>query len=312
MIEPFKIVNDDGSTNQSEYKRCITFLNNYIAGTIKVYPKLLWSNPVEIDMSQQKSALRILNELYNNYLNTNKLLTKEAFDSIKKLFAGLLDRYGSSIHTYGRYLEASKDFVDGPGYMYDVILDKDTEVLKDKINNNITIYYLNDENHTVLEYNDTKYAELVQPETYPTTNYPQLNNYSDNRNLESNVTGKPYLYSGNICGIYSDFQRLSGQYVGSPTLFYYSQCKDSLYTSGANSYDDSRISEIVNFNYKASVSSRSIPTQGIDSGIITEVQDMIEDVQEPNAFIAPELINPTINYLNPTFFTSKDETIWKI
>ena len=36
-IERFKIVNDDGSTNKSEYERCIQFLNDYIEGKVKVY-----------------------------------------------------------------------------------------------------------------------------------------------------------------------------------------------------------------------------------------------------------------------------------
>ena len=38
-IERFKIVNDDGSTNKSEYERCIQFLNDYIEGKVKVYKK---------------------------------------------------------------------------------------------------------------------------------------------------------------------------------------------------------------------------------------------------------------------------------
>ena len=35
-IEPFKIINADGSTNQAEYERCIKFLNDYKDGKIPV------------------------------------------------------------------------------------------------------------------------------------------------------------------------------------------------------------------------------------------------------------------------------------
>ena len=117
-VRPFKIINDDGSTNQSEYERCVQFLNDYVEGKIPVYPPLSWDNPFEVDMSRDKSALSLLVEILKQ--ETNRLLTPNAFNNIKLLFKGILDRYGATIHTCGRYLEQSANFKDGPGYMYDV------------------------------------------------------------------------------------------------------------------------------------------------------------------------------------------------
>ena len=62
-IERFKIVNDDGSTNKSEYERCIQFLNDYIEGKVKVYQKLDWDNPYEVDMTRELPANVLLKEV---------------------------------------------------------------------------------------------------------------------------------------------------------------------------------------------------------------------------------------------------------
>lgn len=308
-IEKFKIVNNDGSVNKSEYNRCINFLNSYINGDIKVYPELIWSNPLEVDMSTEESALEILSRII--LFTNNRLLNKKAFENIKKLFTGLLDRYGSTIHSYGRYLEASKNFKDGPGYMYDVFTSDEKEVKVSHLNSDIDIYYINDDNHTVIEYNDKAYSNTIADNTLPTTNYPSNNLSSNNNYLTSNVTGYPNVYKGNLCGVYSDFQRLSGQYVGSSTLFYYSECNDILYTTGANNYTDNRLGGIVNFNYKAKVSNKSRPARGVDFSLISQAQNSIIEPQAVNAKLNPELVNPSVNYLTPIFFTSLNETDWK-
>lgn len=308
-IEKFKIVNEDGSVNQSEYIRCIDFLNDYISGDIKVYPELTWSNPFEVDMSTEESALEILSRII--MFTDNRLLNKVAFNNIKKLFTGILDRYGSTIHSYGRYLEASKNFKDGPGYMYDVFTSDEKEVKVSHLNSDIDVYYINDDNHTVIEYNDRAYSGTVPLETVPTTNYPNNNLPVNNNYLSSNVEGYPNIYKGNLCGVYSDFQRLSGQYVGSSTLFYYSECNDVLYTTGGNNYTDSRLGEIINFNYKANVSNKSRPARGVDFSLISQAQESIDIPQAVNAKLNPEVVNPSVNYLTPTFFTSLNETDWK-
>lgn len=308
-IVPFNIVNPDGSINQSEYERCISFLNDYTNGLVKVYPETTWANPLEVDMSRNESALEILSRyiLYND----NKLLNKSAYNDIKKLFHGILERYGSTIHTYGKYLEQSKNFIDGPGYKYDVFTPAETEVKTSQLNNDITIYYLDDENHTVLEYNDTAYSNS-NIDNLPTTNFPQLNLDKDNHYVVANINSYPNVYKGYLCGIYSDFQRLSGQYVGSSTLFYHSMCNDILYTTGADSYNDNRLGEIVNFNYRATVYDKTKPARGVDLSLISASRNALVNSGDVNAYINPTVVNPSVSYIAPTFFTAEDITDWLI
>lgn len=305
-IEPFKIINDDGSTNQAEYDRCINFINDYIAGNIKVYPDVTWANPLEVDLSTDESAFEILNRLLSQ--TSNKLLNARAFNNIKKLFTGLLERYGSTIHTCGKYLEQSKNFIDGPGYMYDVFSSKETEVKSRVLTNNITIYYLDDDNHTVLEYNDTNYSK-TNVDYLPTINFPK--DVTDN-NLVSNVARYPNIYKGNLCGVYSDFQRLSGQYVGSSTLYYFSECNDELYTTGASSYRDDRVNEVINFNYRAKVSNKLKPARGVDLSLVGQAQSSVVNPADVNAYISPATVNPSVTYVSPTTLTASEPTEWII
>lgn len=305
-IEPFKIINADGSTNQAEYERCIKFLNDYKDGKIPVYPTVTWENPYEVDMSRDESALEILSRciLYDS----NRLLTKSAFNDIKKLFTGILERYGSTIHTCGKYLEASANFTDGPGYMYDVFnFDEDVEVKAHELNSDITIYYLNDDNHTVLEYSDTAYKNSCV--IIPTSNDPSM---TTGLVLNSNVDSYPDVYKGNLSGLYTPFQRLTGQYIGSPVLFYYSECNDQLYTTGGKSYKDDRVEEIINFNYGTNVQSKSKPARGISLTDITAAQQGIVNSNNANAYIPPTLTNKQVPYITPTFFTANDATEWLI
>lgn len=310
-VEPFKIINDDQSINQSEYERCIQFLNDYIDGKVKVYQKLVWDNPLEVDMSQKKSAYTLLKDVLS--ITDNKLLTDTAFADIKKLFTGILERTGSTIHSCGNYLKTSASHSDGPGYMYDVFKkDSTTAVLAERLNDNITVFYLDDDNHTVLEYNDTAYSNLIDDGTTPNCNYPSINILSTNL-LDSNILNHPDVYKGNLSGVYSDFQRLAGQYVGSSTLFYYGSCLDTLYTTGPVAYEDDRLHQVINFNYGASVATpRSIPTRGVPFTIVGTAQNAINNEGDVTGYVNPTVVNPNVNYLTPTFLTSKDPTIWYI
>lgn len=311
-VEPFKIINDDGSTNQSEYRRCIQFLNDYIDGNIKVYPPIAWLNPYEIDMTQSKSALELLRDCIT--YDTNRLLTPEAWKNVKSLFTGILERTGSTIHTCGKYLEYSKDFSDGPGYMYDVFTEpsaKQTEVLSSKLNDNITVYYLNDKNHTVLEYNDTAYATECSTETPQIVNFPSLGIYPS-RLLISNMDTYPSVYKGYLSGVYSDFQRLAGQYVGSSTLFYYSKCDDVLYTSGLTNRTEDRIDEYMQFSANGYGSNRSKPTQGLDLSKISAAQNTVTNPDQSNAYIDPTIFNNNISYISPKQLTAQNEEDWLI
>lgn len=311
-IEPFKIINDDGTTNQSEYRRCIQFLNDYIAGNVKVYPPIAWANPYEIDMTQAKSAAELLRDCV--MYDTNKLLTPEAWNNIKGLFTGIIERTGSTIHTCGKYLEYSSEFADGPGYAYDIFTEpsaKQTKVLSSKLNDDITIYYLNDKNHTVLEYNDTAYANECSYEIPQTANFPSLDIYPS-RLLISNVDTYPSVYKGYLSGVYSDFQRLAGQYVGSSTLFYYSKCDDILYTSGLTNRGEDRIDEYMQVTANGWGANRTKPTQGLELSKIASCQSAVVNNDQVNAYIEPSVFNTNINYISPTQLTAEDETEWSI
>lgn len=305
-VEPFQIVNTDGSVNQSEYTRCINFLNDYINGDILVYPTVTWTNPVEVDLTSDESSLEILSRLV--MYTSNRLLNQEAFENVRKLFHGILDRYGSTIHTCGRYLDQSANFIDGPGYKYDVLSQDETPVLSHQLNDDITIYYLDDTNKTVLEFNDKHYYNLNSDADLPDCNFPQLN--LNPKQLASNVDSYPNIYKGNLCGVYSEFQRLSGQYVGSSTLFYFSECNDQLYTTGGSSYLDNRVNSILNFNYKASVSNKSRPARGIDLSKVSSLQSSVVNPGNVNAYIPASTINTEVTYLSPTFFTSLNSSDW--
>lgn len=311
-IKPFNLLNKDGTTNQSEYNRCIKFLQDYIAGDVNVYPPIAWANPYEIDMSQQKSSMEILRDCLN--YESNKLFTPVAWENFKNIFTGILERYGSTIHTCGNYLECSADFYDGPGYMYDVFTDPkedQTKVIKSQLNDDITIYYLDDEKHTVLEYNDSEYNAESSINDHPITNFPSLDIYPQ-RYLISNVTDYPGVYKGYLSGVYSDFQRLAGQYIGSSTLFYYSECNDDLYTSGLYNHTDDRINEYMQFTATGYQYLHVTPTRGIDLDRVTMSQNAVTDEGQSNAYITPEVFNPEISYISPTQLTAGDIEEWYI
>ena len=311
-VEPFKIINDDGTTNQSEYNRCIQFLNDYVAGNINVYPPITWANPYEIDMSREESALVLIRDCLN--YESNKLFTPAAWKNFKNLFTGIIERYGSTIHTCGNYLESSANFQDGPGYMYDVFTDinEDSAQVKSKVlNDDITIYYLDDKNHTVLEYNDSEYANETLLVAKPSVNFPSFNIYAT-RYLTSNVTNYPGVYKGYLSGVYSDFQRLAGQYVGSSTLFYYSECNDSLYTSGLRNRTDDHINEYMQFGYRSVYSNKATPAQGLSLNRVSQLQTLIYDIHSPNAYINPNSWNTEFSYISPTQLTAAEPEEWYI
>jgi len=309
-VKPFTIINNDGSINQSEYERCINFLNDYVNGKVPVYQKLDWDNPYEVDMTRELPANILLREVLEQ--DTNRLLTMEAAENIKDLIHGILIRTGSTIHTCGTYLEDSIEFEDGPGYRYDV-LSKEGEdpVYKYNLNDNIDVYFLMDQYHSVLEYNDKQYFNAVDENTAPSCNFPETTVIT--RILQSNVDTYPDVYKGNLSGVYSDFQRLAGQYVGSSTLFYYSQCNDIMYTTGKDSYQDPRTNNIVNFEYASTIYNESTkPTQGIELSKISLAQAAVVNPYVVNAYLDPTLTNDKITYRNPSIFDSKDSTIWVI
>ena len=305
-IDKFKIVNEDGSTNQSEYNRCINFLNNYIDGKITVTPETTWENPFEVDMTQNKSAFEMLQDILS--LNENRLLTKKAYDHIKDLFKGLLDYYGAGIYTCGNYITQSKNFLDGPGYMYDPLTGDETEVQRNLLSGELAVYFKNDKYKTVVGYEDVNYIPFTDSKQI-TWNIPI---YSPNivRHYQSNVDNHPNVYKGYVSGVYTPFYRLCGQYVGSSTLFNYSQCNDLLYTSNMTTYDDSRINEPVVVRTKGIISNFAQPARGIDLSLVTTAQSSIQNPTDVNAYLDPAVTNSVIPYINPTDMTAADQSEW--
>ena len=307
-IAPFQIINPDGTTNQSEYDRCIEFLQQYVGGTINVYGEVTWTNPFEVDMTQEKSSYTMLREIL--FQSTNRLLNRTTFDSIKKLFKGTITGLGRTIHPIGNFLELSADFVDGPGYMYDVFTSDETPVKKDTTytEDNIDIYWLDDDSHTTIEVYSVNTHD--GRDYTPAMNIPKngvLLPVIDTQYCLTDIYRSPYL-----SGVYSDFQMQVGEHLQSSILFYYSQCLSPLYTSGGASYYEPSIDEIVNFTRNAVIGTSSKPAQGLDLSSISSARNAINLPDKLNAYISPSTINPNQPYNAPNFFSAANATDWNV
>lgn len=308
-VTPFKIVLEDGSIDQSEYTRCIEFLNSYIAGEIKVYPETVWANPYEVDLSQNKSAYELISDILQ--LKNNKLLTKTAFKQIQSLIKGMLEYYGATIHTAGAYLDVSGSFIDGPGYRYDVLRDEqDIEIVKSDVDPALTVYYKKDEGHTVVEYGDNYYRNDLDYTIISNLNHPI--DTTQAQRLVSNVDTYPNVYKGYPSGVYTYFYPMSGYYIGSSTLFYYSECKDQLYTSNLSSYYDDRVNDTIIPRRFIEEKQSAIPTKGFDFSSIASVRSSIMNADKANASINYATANPNITFLTPTDLTAAEPSEWII
>lgn len=307
-ITPFQIINPDGTTNQSEYDRCIEFLQQYVGGTINVYGEVTWTNPFEVDMTQEKSSYTMLREIL--FQSTNRLLNRTTFDSIKKLFKGTIAGLGRTIHPIGNFLELSADFVDGPGYMYDVFTSVETPVKKDTTytEGNINIYWLDDDNHTTIE--------VYKTNTHDGRDYTPVMNIPKNGVLlpviDTQYSLTDTYRSQYLSGVYSDFQMQVGEHLQSSILFYYSQCSSPLYTSGGASYYEPSIDEIVNFTRNAVIGTSSKPAQGLELSSVASARNAINLPDKLNAYVSPSVINPNQTYNAPNFFSAANATDWNV
>lgn len=305
-ISKFTIVNSDGTINKSEYERCISFINQYIEGTVKVYPETTWENPLEVDMSQDKSAFEMIGDLIS--LSSNRLLTNKAYNHIKNLFKGLLERYGAGIYTTGYYLPRSGNFLDGPGYMYDVLGDEKSEVKRKQLDQDLAVYYINDDYKTVVQYEDRNYQSVADATSILWNNPSQA--LVPTTHYQSNIDSYPNVYKGYVSGVYTPFMVLSGQYVGSSTLFFYSEDNDILYTSGLDAYNDSRINETINTKKFVNSTYSTKPSRGVDMSLITTAQTSVTNAQNANAYLRPSYVNTLIPYTNPILMTVAEPTEW--
>ena len=89
-IQPFQIVNEDGTLNQQEYERCIQFLNDWISGTVHVAGQVTWDNPLEFnfDKYENYSSFEIILDMLYNSEATNRLLTPDMLNKFRKFFCG--------------------------------------------------------------------------------------------------------------------------------------------------------------------------------------------------------------------------------
>lgn len=311
-ITPFQIINPDGSTNQAEYDRCIEFLNQYVNGEVRVYGDVTWENPFEIDMTQEKSAYTILRDVLMQ--STNRLLTRTAFQSIKQLFTGLVQRTGSTIHCDNKYLKQSAEFIDGPGYMYDVFTRDETPVIFEDVDyveqTDSGIYYLDDDNHTVLSMQQYDQARSTSDYYVPELNIP-----ANGLSLPEidNQYSKTDTYRGvRLMGVNSDFYITVGEHLQSSILHYYSQCLSPLYTTGGASYYEPAIDEIINFTRNSVIGTSSKPAQGLDLSSVSTARNALQLQDKLNAYISPSIINPNIPYNAPNFFTSANASDWLV
>lgn len=258
-IAPFQIVNPDGTTNQEEYNRCMEFLQSYIAGTVQVYPELVWDNPYEINEDATRSSLEILlDEIYGGHDTDtpveveNRLLTVNAFNQFKRFFRGFVKGISRTLIPDPQWLANSNNFIDGPGYRYDIFDFEEPEVIWEYNH----LPYVNDDNRTLMgvtclyNYRATETMNILNRGP-SSTNKPYYTGYYYNipgyqRVENSDLANIPYQgitqqIHGYDCYLLSLFFRTVRQYQQSSGLFYLSYCNDELFTSGYSNYYEPRL-----------------------------------------------------------------------
>lgn len=121
-IQPFQIVNEDGTLNQQEYERCIQFLNDWISGTVHVAGQVTWDNPLEFnfDKYENYSSFEIILDMLYNSEATNRLLTPDMWTILRKYFRGAVSGLSRTIYPMLTALCISNRFLDGPGNYFDL------------------------------------------------------------------------------------------------------------------------------------------------------------------------------------------------
>ena len=253
-ITPFQIVNPDGSTNQEEYNRCMEFLQSYIAGTVQVYPELVWENPYEINEDSVRSSLEILlDEIYGGHDGTqeevtNRLLTVNAFDQFRRFFRGFVKGISRTVIPDPRWLANQPNWHDNTStyQYYDPFDFEEPEVIWEYNH----LPYVNDRfrtlmgltclyNYRATETNNILTNISVDEEDYSGLywNIPGYSNIENDLNYFNNSIPKK-VYSGHLTYL---FYRVHNAYCQSSAYYYFSQCNDELFTSGYLNYYDSRL-----------------------------------------------------------------------
>lgn len=257
-IEPFQIVNQDGTINQVEYQRCIEFLEQFVQGLIPVYASMTWNNPFEVDLTQQHSSLYILRDIMTN--PTNRLLTKSATDHIVNLFKATVSGLSRPFIMSYEQIKSSGDWglPDSPGYCFDEALqDYDHQVYfedcvpeytDDSKEYDIHVAWKNDEYHSTISLGHRHRQSYSDASSYnafpsPTQRLEYLS--SDYILHDLRIASGTYGELDNNCLLFL-WTNPNGYYNKSSGILYWlSECKDPLYRNTGNWYD-SRIQTQVN------------------------------------------------------------------
>lgn len=267
-ITPFQIVNPDGTTNQEEYNRALEFLNSYIAGTVPVTPELVWDNPYEINEDATRSSLEILlDEIYGGH-NTdtpvevkNRLLTANAFNQFKRFFRGFVKGISRTLIPDPQWLANSNNFIDGPGYRYNIFDFEEPEVIWEW---NHLPYVDNDERELMgitciynYEANETKNILTQQPSS---TNKPYYTGWNYNIPGYDRIKDVQRFWTVPALNqrvfdtyLLSLFYRTARQYQQTTGLFYLSQCNDQLFNSGYLNYYEPRLNRTMYFTLNQTI-----------------------------------------------------------
>lgn len=316
MIQPFKIINDDGTTNQEEYNRCIEFLNNYVNGSVPVSGKLVWANPFEINEDNERSSLEILiDEIYNETatdvnteLVTNRLLTANCFNQFKRFFRGFVKGFSRTIYTSTGVLSYTKSYKDGPGYYYDPFTKEQTEMIW-SIGH---LPYLNDSERTLMSFNEKienkKYGRDITEEDNPDWFYnskEEIFNYSS--------TTYNQLIGG---GYMSLFYYTNHQYKQSNGLFYLSECTDRLLRAGMTNYFEDRLNKEMIFTVYSNHSGAQNDGKQCLGFELNQIQNIIDTkLIYNNTQLNPD-VNTHGNYYTITYFdlynTTKNQALFNL
>lgn len=269
-ITPFQIVNPDGTTNQEEYNRALEFLNSYIAGTVPVTPELVWDNPYEINEDATRSSLEILlDEIYGGHDTDtpveveNRLLTANCFNQFKRFFRGFVKGISRTLIPDPQWLANSNNFIDGPGYRYNIFDFEEPEVIWEW---NHLPYVDNDERELmgitcIYNYRATETQNILtqQPSS---TNKPYYTGWNYNIPGYDRIKDVQRFWTvpdlnQRVFDTYllSLFYRTARQYQQTTGLFYLSQCNDQLFNSGYLNYYEPRLNRTMYFTLNQTIES---------------------------------------------------------
>lgn len=311
-ITPFQIVNPDGSTNQEEYNRCMEFLQSYIAGTVQVYPELVWDNPYEINEDSTRSSLEILlDEIYGGHDTdtpaevTNRLLTADAFSQFRRFFRGFVKGISRTLIPDPFWLANMPRWVDNTsGFnFYNPFDFEEPQVIwnyehlpyvdnpERELIGVVSISYYNNKDNIIdevakINFSATNLIFYNIPGDTITGTFPN--------NIYTNQYDT-YLPGTKLIPL---FYRSTNCYAQTPALFYYSYCDDELFTSGYTNYYEPRLNRSMYFTiYTDNVREGGRILTGFN---LSDIADLRTHIISNNRVLDPSVSTNT--HYNPNYF----------